>query len=89
MARQTAEAEEARLSVTKLTGRELSILHYLARGLSDHEIAKKLYLSLNTIKWYNRKIFVKLGVCSRTQAIARGHELRIVDSDQPDDHEFT
>ncbi len=61
----------------KLTGRELAILKCLARGLSDHEIASQLVLSLNTVKWYNRKIFEKLGVCSRTQAIARGHDMQL------------
>src|SRR5689334_679319 len=38
--------------------------------MSDQQIADELYLSLNTIKWYNRQIYSKLGVNSRTQAIA-------------------
>lgn len=85
MARHDAEGDEINRPFTKLTVRELGILKCLAQGMSDQEIAKQLYLSLNTVKWHNRKIFVKLGVCSRTQAIARGHDLRIFDSEIPDD----
>ena len=43
----------------------------LAAGLSDQQIADELFLSLNTVKWYNRQIYSKLEVKSRTQAIAR------------------
>jgi predicted ATPase/DNA-binding CsgD family transcriptional regulator len=53
-----------------LTDRELEILRYVADGSSDREIAEALFLSLNTIKWHNRQIYSKLGVGSRTQAVA-------------------
>ncbi len=53
-----------------LTGRELDILRRVADGSSDREIAEALFLSLNTIKWHNRQIYSKLGVRSRTQAVA-------------------
>lgn len=62
-----------------LTRQEIDILRYLASGLSDQEIAGKLFLSRNTIKWHNRKIYAKLDVCSRTQAVARAHQLHLVD----------
>lgn len=55
----------------RLTQREQEILSRLATGLSDQQIADDLFLSLNTVKWYNRQIYSKLGVSSRTQAIAR------------------
>jgi ATP/maltotriose-dependent transcriptional regulator MalT len=60
-----------------LTEREIEILILLEDGFSNREIAQKLYLSLNTIKWYNKQIFAKLGVRSRTQAVkaARQHQL--------------
>jgi ATP/maltotriose-dependent transcriptional regulator MalT len=61
------------------TERELEILNLLANGLSDREIADELFLSLNTIKWYNRKIFAKLEVCSRTQAVSRAHRLNLLE----------
>src|SRR5438874_12774683 len=53
-----------------LSEREQEILKRLSAGLSDQQIADELFLSLNTIKWYNRQIYSKLGVKSRTQAIA-------------------
>jgi non-specific serine/threonine protein kinase len=53
-----------------LTAREHEILERLSIGLSDQQIADELFLSPNTIRWYNRQIYSKLGVGSRTQAIA-------------------
>ena len=53
-----------------LSARELEILRHVAEGASDREIAEALFLSLNTIKWHNRQIYSKLGVASRTQAVA-------------------
>lgn len=54
-----------------LNEREQGILERLASGLSDQQIADELFLSLNTVKWYNRQIYSKLGVSNRTQAIAQ------------------
>lgn len=58
------------ISPQLLTEREQEIVKRLASGLSDQQIADELFLSLNTVKWYNRQIYSKLGVGSRTQAIA-------------------
>jgi predicted ATPase/DNA-binding CsgD family transcriptional regulator len=60
-----------------LNQHEIEILKRLATGLSDQQIADELVLSLNTIKWYNRQIYSKLGVSSRTQAIARAASLSL------------
>jgi DNA-binding CsgD family transcriptional regulator len=49
-----------------LSEREQAILRLLAEGLSDRQIAQELFLSLNTVKWYNRQIYSKLGASSRT-----------------------
>ena len=49
-----------------LSEREQAILRLLAEGLSDRQIAQELFVSLNTVKWYNRQIYSKLGVSSRT-----------------------
>src|SRR2546423_2520975 len=57
-------------SANLLNEREQEILKRLSSGLSDQQIADELFLSLNTVKWYNRQIYSKLGVRSRTQAIA-------------------
>jgi predicted ATPase/DNA-binding CsgD family transcriptional regulator len=58
------------IAADALNQRETEILPRLAAGLSDQQIADDLFLSLNTVKWYNRQIYSKLGVSSRTQAIA-------------------
>jgi pimeloyl-ACP methyl ester carboxylesterase/DNA-binding CsgD family transcriptional regulator len=60
---------------TPMNKREREILERLATGLSDQQIADELFLSLHTIKWYNRQIFNKLGVSSRTQAITKARAL--------------
>ena len=58
-----------------LTPRELEILRLLADDLSNREIADRLTIALSTVKWYARQIYGKLGVHSRTQALARAREL--------------
>lgn len=53
-----------------LTGRETDVLNELIKGLSNDEIAKKLYISENTVKKYVSNILSKLNLKSRTQAVA-------------------
>jgi LuxR family maltose regulon positive regulatory protein len=57
--------------IEPLSERELDILNLIAEGLTNQEIATRLYLSLNTVKAHTRNIYGKLNVNSRTQAIAR------------------
>jgi pimeloyl-ACP methyl ester carboxylesterase/DNA-binding CsgD family transcriptional regulator len=59
----------------QLTEREKVILERLSAGLTDQQIADELFLSLNTIKWYNRQIYSKLNVSSRKQAIGSAKSL--------------
>ncbi len=61
-----------------LTDQEMSILRYMAAGLSHSEIASELYLSINTIKWHSTNIYGKLGVHRRAHAVARARELGIL-----------
>ena len=61
-----------------LSQRECEILKLIAQGLSNREIGERLFLALDTIKGHNRKIFDKLQVQSRTEAIARAHELGLI-----------
>ena len=68
------------MSSDQLNHREHEILKRLSNGLSDHEIAAALYLSPNTVKWYNRQIYSKLGVSNRTQAIAHAKTLGLLDT---------
>jgi len=55
--------------VEPLTDREMEILHLIGRGLSNREIASELVLTSGIVKWYNRQIYSKLGVHSRTQPV--------------------
>ena len=54
--------------------RELEILQLLAQGLTNHEIAARLHLSQETVRWYNKQIFEKLGAGNRTQAVQLASE---------------
>jgi predicted ATPase/DNA-binding CsgD family transcriptional regulator len=62
-----------------LTEREKEILLRLSTGLTDQQIAADLFLSHNTVRWYNRQIYSKLGVSSRTQAIAYAIETGLLE----------
>ncbi|NIN69827.1 MAG: LuxR family transcriptional regulator, partial [Anaerolineae bacterium] len=57
--------------VEPLSQRELEVLGLIDEGLSNREIAERLFLSLNTVKGHTRNIYGKLGVASRTQATAK------------------
>ncbi len=61
-----------------LSQRELEVLHLIAQGLSNHEICERLFLALDTVKGHNRKIFDKLQVQRRTEAVARARELGLL-----------
>jgi len=47
-------------------------------GMSNKEIARQLGLTINTVRWYSTKLYAKLGVRSRTQAIAHARGLGLV-----------
>jgi LuxR family maltose regulon positive regulatory protein len=68
----------ARVGFEPLNDREMQVLRLLAAGLSNRQIAEELYLSINTVKWYNRQIYDKLGVGRRGQAVARAQELGLL-----------
>jgi LuxR family maltose regulon positive regulatory protein len=57
----------------------LELLHLIAEGLSNREIGLRLYLSPNTIKRHANNIYEKLGVHSRTEAVAKARILNILD----------
>jgi LuxR family transcriptional regulator, maltose regulon positive regulatory protein len=61
-----------------LSRRELEVLHLMAQGLSNQEICARLFLALDTVKGHNRKIFDKLQVQRRTEAVARARELGLL-----------
>jgi len=63
-----------------LSQREVEILSLISEGLTNREIAQKLVLSVDTIKWYNKQLFSKLGVSSRTQAASLARQKSILES---------
>jgi LuxR family maltose regulon positive regulatory protein len=64
--------------VEPLSSREIEVLVLLAQGLSNAEIATRLYLSPNTLKSHTQNIFGKLGVHSRVQAVNKARLLNII-----------
>jgi len=69
------EVELARLNLTR---RELEVLQSMAEGLSNQQIAERLFLSLNTLKTHSSKVFEKLEVQRRTQAVEKARKLNII-----------
>lgn len=69
------EPELQRLGISK---REYEVLELIAQGLSNQEIAEKLFVSLNTVKTHSSNLFMKLEVRRRTEAIRRAKELRLL-----------
>jgi len=64
--------------IEPLSQRELDVLQLIAEGLSNQEICERLFLALDTVKGHNRRIFDKLQVKRRTEAIARARELGLI-----------
>lgn len=64
-----------------LSERELEIIHLLDQGLTNQEIAARLYISRHTVKVHTRNIYGKLGVSNRSQASAKARAMGILSSD--------
>lgn len=69
------EIELQRLGISK---REHEVLGLMSQGLSNQQIADKLFVSLNTIKTHSSNLFLKLEVSRRTQAVQKAKELRLI-----------
>jgi len=61
-----------------ISKRELEVLELMAKGLSNTEIAETLFVSLNTIKTHGARLFDKLEVNRRTQAVEKAKRLRLI-----------
>ena len=61
-----------------LSNREIEVLQLMAAGLSNQEIANQLYVSLSTVKTHSAKLFEKMDVKRRTQAIEKAKRLQII-----------
>jgi DNA-binding CsgD family transcriptional regulator len=70
--------DEDQLAKLGLSKRELEVLQLIAEGLSNQEIAARLFVSLNTIKTHSSRIFEKLDVKRRTQAIEKAKRLNLI-----------
>jgi DNA-binding CsgD family transcriptional regulator len=75
---QSFTLNETRLRELGITRRELEILGLIAGGLSNREIAEKLFVSENTIKTHSSRLFDKLSARRRTQAVQMGKELGLI-----------
>lgn len=72
------QLNEANLKSTGISKREYEVLELMAQGLSNQEIADRLFVSLNTVKTHTSGLFVKLDVKRRTQAVQKGKELQLI-----------
>ena len=69
---------EGKLKELGVTRRELEILELIANGMSNREIAEKLFVSENTVKTHSSRLFDKLGAKRRTQAVQMGKEFGLI-----------
>ena len=70
--------DEQKLEALGITPRELEILELIAQGLSNREIAARVFVSENTVKTHSSRVFDKLGARRRTQAVQLAKELRLI-----------
>jgi DNA-binding CsgD family transcriptional regulator len=70
--------DEQKREDLSITPRELEILQLIAKGMSNREIAEKLFVSENTVKTHSSRVFDKLGARRRTQAVQLGKEFGLL-----------
>jgi DNA-binding CsgD family transcriptional regulator len=70
--------DAVKLKELGITPREHEILGLIAEGLSNREIGERLFVSENTVKTHSSRLFDKLGVNRRVQAVLRGRELGLI-----------
>ncbi len=70
--------DQTKLESLGITPRELEVLELIAEGLSNREIAERVYVSENTVKTHSSRILFKLGAQRRTQAVQLGKQLRLI-----------
>ena len=69
--------------VENLSARELEVLKLLGEGFANKEIARRLHLALQTVKFHTSNIYGKLGVENRTQAVRKAQSLGLLSTDHP------
>jgi DNA-binding CsgD family transcriptional regulator len=70
--------DQGKIESLRITPRELEILQLIAEGLSNKEIAARVFVSENTVKTHSSRVFEKLGARRRTQAVQLGKDLRLI-----------
>jgi two-component system, NarL family, response regulator LiaR len=70
--------DQSRIDSLGISRREYEVLELMAKGLSNQEIADKLFVSLNTVKTHSSNLFLKLEVARRTQAVQKAKELQLI-----------
>jgi two-component system, NarL family, response regulator LiaR len=70
--------DERKREDLSITPREMEILQLIAKGMSNREIAEKLFVSENTVKTHSSRVFDKLGARRRTQAVQLGKEFGLL-----------
>ena len=71
-------ADLSQLARLGITQREFEILRLIAEGLSNREIGERAFIAENTVKTHSSRLFEKLGVSRRVQAVQRARELRLI-----------
>ncbi len=70
--------DESRIRALGISKREQEVLELISQGLTNQEIADKLFVSLNTVKTHSARLFEKLEVNSRTKAMMKAQELGLI-----------
>lgn len=70
--------DDERIRQSGISKREYEVLELMAQGLSNQEIADKLFVSLNTVKTHTANLFIKLDVKRRTQAIQKAKGMHLI-----------
>lgn len=81
-----AAVEQHGTSDIGISRREVEVLQLMSEGLSNQEIADRLFVSLNTVKTHTSKLYSKLDVKRRTQAVHRAKELGLIQIDRVSHH---
>lgn len=66
------------MAALEISQRELEVLSEMAQGLSNQDIADKLFISLSTVKTHSANLFAKLDVSRRTQAIRKARDMSLI-----------
>ena len=69
--------------IEPLQPREIEILNLISEGLSNREISQRLHISTDTVKWYNKQMYKKLGVSSRGQATKVARQQGLLEDKTP------